>query len=328
MAASGIRVMEKPMQLQQHHHQQQQHQQPPPPQEALKCPRCDSLNTKFCYYNNYSLSQPRHFCKACKRYWTRGGTLRNVPVGGGCRKNKRVKRPITTTTTLPVAATQSQGNHRTNQNLSPNPNLDHNHIPPSTTSNSTSNHHLNPMFYGLLPQNPSYPRFDTRVSNVNENLVSGYDLIQTHMNANGLGFSSPGTGVSPLGTNHGHNSNISFSSYLNNSAMYGGGSSSSSTSAPTMASLLTSSINQQQRYMGFASYDGGSMAKDLKMEESQSRMDWNNNNNNNNNNNSFHGENKNDQIEADPNSLLWDTEGGGWALDPTSNIGSSISSLI
>ncbi|XP_052162396.1 dof zinc finger protein DOF5.4-like [Oryza glaberrima] len=62
---------------------------PDPRAEALRCPRCDSANTKFCYYNNYSLSQPRHFCKACKRYWTRGGTLRNVPVGGGCRKNKR-----------------------------------------------------------------------------------------------------------------------------------------------------------------------------------------------------------------------------------------------
>ncbi|KAJ8514081.1 hypothetical protein OPV22_004515 [Ensete ventricosum] len=69
----------------------------PPSQEhqALQCPRCDSTNTKFCYFNNYSLSQPRHFCKACKRYWTRGGTLRNVPVGGGCRKNKRVKKPTT-----------------------------------------------------------------------------------------------------------------------------------------------------------------------------------------------------------------------------------------
>ncbi|XP_042503876.1 dof zinc finger protein DOF3.2-like [Macadamia integrifolia] len=60
-----------------------------PPEQALKCPRCDSSNTKFCYYNNYSLSQPRYFCKACRRYWTKGGTLRNVPVGGGCRKNKR-----------------------------------------------------------------------------------------------------------------------------------------------------------------------------------------------------------------------------------------------
>ncbi|KAG6416602.1 hypothetical protein SASPL_124035 [Salvia splendens] len=59
---------------------------PPPPQ---KCPRCDSTNTKFCYYNNYSLSQPRYFCKSCRRYWTHGGTLRNVPVGGGFRKSKR-----------------------------------------------------------------------------------------------------------------------------------------------------------------------------------------------------------------------------------------------
>ncbi|KAL0342382.1 UNVERIFIED_CONTAM: Dof zinc finger protein DOF5.4 [Sesamum calycinum] len=55
----------------------------------LKCP--NSLNTKFCYYNNYNLSQPRHFCKSCRRYWTRGGVLRNVPVGGGCRKTKRSK---------------------------------------------------------------------------------------------------------------------------------------------------------------------------------------------------------------------------------------------
>ncbi|KAM0941332.1 putative transcription factor C2C2-Dof family [Dioscorea sansibarensis] len=63
----------------------------PQPEQALKCPRCDSTNTKFCYFNNYSLTQPRHFCKTCRRYWTRGGALRNVPVGGGCRRNKRSK---------------------------------------------------------------------------------------------------------------------------------------------------------------------------------------------------------------------------------------------
>ncbi|KAI4329663.1 hypothetical protein MLD38_028024 [Melastoma candidum] len=63
--------------------------QPHPNSQALKCPRCDSLDTKFCYYNNYNLSQPRHFCKSCRRYWTKGGVLRNVPVGGGCRKYRR-----------------------------------------------------------------------------------------------------------------------------------------------------------------------------------------------------------------------------------------------
>ncbi|CAA6657774.1 unnamed protein product [Spirodela intermedia] len=57
-------------------------------QQNLRCPRCDSTNTKFCYYNNYNLTQPRHFCKTCRRYWTQGGALRNVPIGGGCRKTK------------------------------------------------------------------------------------------------------------------------------------------------------------------------------------------------------------------------------------------------
>lgn len=61
----------------------------PEKEQNLNCPRCNSTNTKFCYYNNYSLSQPRYFCKTCRRYWTEGGTLRNVPVGGGSRKNRR-----------------------------------------------------------------------------------------------------------------------------------------------------------------------------------------------------------------------------------------------
>ncbi|KAL1566795.1 dof zinc finger protein DOF5.7-like [Salvia divinorum] len=62
-----------------------------PLEPALRCPRCDSPNTKFCYYNNYSLTQPRHFCKTCRRYWTKGGALRSVPIGGSCRKNKKMR---------------------------------------------------------------------------------------------------------------------------------------------------------------------------------------------------------------------------------------------
>ncbi|RRT68464.1 hypothetical protein B296_00015210 [Ensete ventricosum] len=61
----------------------------PEPEEKLRCPRCDSTNTKFCYYNNYNLFQPRHFCKSCRRYWTKGGALRNVPIGGGTRKRSK-----------------------------------------------------------------------------------------------------------------------------------------------------------------------------------------------------------------------------------------------
>lgn len=129
--ASTSRIMDKPRQ------EQQQLQQPP--SATLKCPRCDSSNTKFCYYNNYSLSQPRHFCKACKRYWTRGGTLRNVPVGGGCRKNKRLK-----TSSSSVSATSTS-------TPSQNPRL-HNSINSSTTPNIISSNHINsPMFFGLDP---------------------------------------------------------------------------------------------------------------------------------------------------------------------------------
>uniref|UniRef100_K3ZLH8 Dof zinc finger protein n=2 Tax=Setaria italica TaxID=4555 RepID=K3ZLH8_SETIT len=61
----------------------------PQQEQGLNCPRCNSTNTKFCYYNNNSMTQPRYFCKACRRNWTQGGTLRNVPVGGGSRKNKK-----------------------------------------------------------------------------------------------------------------------------------------------------------------------------------------------------------------------------------------------
>ncbi|KAM0834003.1 hypothetical protein ACQ4PT_063891 [Festuca glaucescens] len=56
----------------------------------LPCPRCRSEDTKFCYFNNYNVNQPRHFCRACHRYWTAGGAIRNVPVGSGRRKNRPV----------------------------------------------------------------------------------------------------------------------------------------------------------------------------------------------------------------------------------------------
>ncbi|KAK8514484.1 hypothetical protein V6N12_009186 [Hibiscus sabdariffa] len=79
----------------------------PQPEAALKCPRCESIDTKFCYFNNYSLSQPRYFCKTCRRYWTRWGALRNVrPVGGGCRRNKKNKSSSSSKST---ASSEKQG---------------------------------------------------------------------------------------------------------------------------------------------------------------------------------------------------------------------------
>ncbi|XP_011086053.1 dof zinc finger protein DOF2.2-like [Sesamum indicum] len=91
------------------------HHQPPPP--PRKCPRCDSSNTKFCYYNNYSLSQPRYYCKTCRRYWTHGGTLRNVPVGGGCRKIKRSRTSSSSFSSSEIARTQCSSPALPSQNL-------------------------------------------------------------------------------------------------------------------------------------------------------------------------------------------------------------------
>ncbi|GMJ00460.1 dof affecting germination 1 [Hibiscus trionum] len=77
----------------------------PEKEKALNCPRCNSTNTKFCYYNNYSLTQPRYFCKTCRRYWTEGGSLRNIPVGGGSRKNKRSSSSLSSSQKLPGLVT-------------------------------------------------------------------------------------------------------------------------------------------------------------------------------------------------------------------------------
>ncbi|GAV86961.1 zf-Dof domain-containing protein, partial [Cephalotus follicularis] len=92
---------------------------PPAEQEHLPCPRCDSTNTKFCYYNNYNFSQPRHFCKSCRRYWTHGGTLRDIPVGGGTRKNaKRSRTAIHNNTSTTHTTTNNNTNNFTSTVLS------------------------------------------------------------------------------------------------------------------------------------------------------------------------------------------------------------------
>ncbi|KAG9440763.1 hypothetical protein H6P81_020928 [Aristolochia fimbriata] len=48
--------------------------------------------------------QPRHFCKACRRYWTKGGALRNIPVGGGTRKSAKRSRTATVTGSASAAS--------------------------------------------------------------------------------------------------------------------------------------------------------------------------------------------------------------------------------
>ncbi|MCD7451543.1 hypothetical protein HAX54_012529 [Datura stramonium] len=103
---------------------------------APACPRCGSTNTKFCYYNNYSLTQPRYFCKGCRRYWTKGGSLRNVPIGGGCRKSRRGK---SSSSTIHHHHQHGLVSRNLGHGVCLNPtNIDHND---QSTSNSFDHHH-------------------------------------------------------------------------------------------------------------------------------------------------------------------------------------------
>ncbi|KAK7844592.1 dof zinc finger protein DOF1.4 [Quercus suber] len=121
LQTQSLELPKPPPMRRQQQQQQQQQQNQQQQSDPLKCPRCESTNTKFCYYNNYNKSQPRHFCRACKRHWTKGGTLRNVPVGGG-RKNKRHKKSTTaasasTSTSTANAATTNSTNTNINNRL-------------------------------------------------------------------------------------------------------------------------------------------------------------------------------------------------------------------
>ncbi|KAM7464506.1 hypothetical protein LguiA_032627 [Lonicera macranthoides] len=94
------------------------------PDKILPCPRCNSMDTKFCYYNNYNVNQPRHFCKNCQRYWTAGGSMRNVPVGSGRRKNKSAPashyRHIMVSEALQAVRADAAANRIHHPTLSPN----------------------------------------------------------------------------------------------------------------------------------------------------------------------------------------------------------------
>ncbi|KAG6579311.1 Dof zinc finger protein, partial [Cucurbita argyrosperma subsp. sororia] len=114
----------------------------PQKEQALNCPRCNSTNTKFCYYNNYSLSQPRYFCKSCRRYWTEGGSLRNVPVGGGSRKNKRSSLSAPVDKKINGSDQNPKMIHHAHQDLNLAIFPPNNNNPISSSSSTTSSSHL------------------------------------------------------------------------------------------------------------------------------------------------------------------------------------------
>nr|XP_033516340.1 dof zinc finger protein DOF2.4 isoform X2 [Nicotiana tomentosiformis] len=110
------------------------------PLVALKCPRCESTNTKFCYFNNYSLSQPRYFCKTCKRHWTKDGVLRSVPEGGRRRRRNKLS--------------NSNNNNNNNNNTSKSPASSAKNDGLKATTNNSGSFNSN-RFYGLV--NPQIP---------------------------------------------------------------------------------------------------------------------------------------------------------------------------
>ncbi|KAL8130354.1 hypothetical protein V2J09_019509 [Rumex salicifolius] len=257
-------VMEKPSQ-----EQIQQEQQAP-----LKCPRCDSTNTKFCYYNNYSLSQPRHFCKACKRYWTRGGTLRTVPVGGGCRKNKRIRRIISPNFSSAATNSSSSNNNSssniitTTESSSRAFNNSHQSLNPNGGGGGGGGAHLmnnSPLLYGLPTNLVS--------SSPHEAIINGFPFSSSYDNnhhqlggiSGGLGFSSAG-GMILGGGDHrnGYSTNTPkqiLHDLISNSSPFHGSNSNTSTTNTTpttttlpsmsMSSLLGSTLHQHQQKFNF-----------------------------------------------------------------------------
>lgn len=171
--------------------------------QALKCPRCDSTHTKFCYYNNYSLSQPRYFCKTCRRYWTKGGTLRNIPVGGGCRKNKKVssKKPNDNNSGVVVVNNNGNGNIMnpagpTDLQLSFPDQVQFSHLSNLLGSTGATSHGSGPnsFFEGPRPIDFMESKLEALVGNSSRN----YDFMGSTNSTNGdLGMVGMG-----LGTHH------------------------------------------------------------------------------------------------------------------------------
>jgi len=166
----------------------------PQKDQALNCPRCNSTNTKFCYYNNYSLSQPRYFCKTCRRYWTEGGSLRNVPVGGGSRKNKR------STSSSSPSISQSQPPSSITKNIIINPDL------ATTQNNFPQSASQNPKIHQGQDLNLAYPP-QTTEDNYNtiskfielpyttdqDKTTSAMELLKTASSSRGLNSFMPMT---------------------------------------------------------------------------------------------------------------------------------------
>ncbi|KAL2964737.1 hypothetical protein AAZX31_16G021200 [Glycine max] len=177
------------------------------PQEQLNCPRCNSTNTKFCYYNNYSLTQPRYFCKTCRRYWTEGGSLRNVPVGGGSRKNKKVS---VTASSSPKVPDLNPPNHSAIS--SHNPKIMHGGQDLNLAFPAMEKYH----HHGMSPYNVEMQNSNTTTTHHHHqtspscsappaNSLSALELLRSSMASRGLNPYAPNSSLMPNSTNNNNN---------------------------------------------------------------------------------------------------------------------------
>ncbi|KAJ8536917.1 hypothetical protein K7X08_035318 [Anisodus acutangulus] len=166
----------------------------PQKEQAINCPRCNSTNTKFCYYNNYSLSQPRYFCKTCRRYWTEGGSLRSVPVGGGSRKNKRSNNNNSSSTNSSSTSSSSSSKKLLSDLANPkiindphDLNLTYNPIPTTTTTASNFSNFSEFMALPLIHPNSASSFMPNNLYSSSTGLPNLHDLKPS-----GLDFSLDG----------------------------------------------------------------------------------------------------------------------------------------
>ncbi|GAB4834070.1 hypothetical protein Ancab_032323 [Ancistrocladus abbreviatus] len=151
------------------------------------CPRCGSSNTKFCYNNNLNLTQPRYFCKGCRRCWTKGGSLRNVPLGGGCRKIRRVNN------TRPFRSLVPSSDGGRSFAGDPTGCAHYGSVTNSSTNSDGSNIDLAVVYANFLNQRP-------------QNNTNNYDEIQSSNGAGALEVTSDqlqSTEIDPMSILHG-----------------------------------------------------------------------------------------------------------------------------
>ncbi|KAK7317652.1 hypothetical protein RJT34_02066 [Clitoria ternatea] len=248
----------------------------PAPEHGLKCPRCDSPNTKFCYYNNYSLTQPRHFCKTCRRYWTNGGALRNVPIGGGCRKNKKIKTstPPSSTSRLScdsVSSSELGGGLRFLQGLSTSVEFQLGGLPLPFPSRLQNHHPLTPIT-GLCNYNNQFSSFGDVSVSATTTPLPGFQLDPSSNSLIGLNYPLPS----------------STPSFLNAALNVQGSSVNLASSIESLSNInqdLHLKLQQQRLAIMFGSVDNQKVDSNVSLSGSAAPVNNNNDHRNSNNNN-------------------------------------------